>query len=210
MVGDLLDANYWRYRGFRFSRDQRAEIERFFAYWHGIYGRPGIDCFRSQDALSGVHEGLLALFETQKSVHKQRAAVSVLRAGYAIAITEHTLNYRAGIDPNLHAVFELMKQERDGSLPTGLAHAMLQGTWLGEVVRKMVLDDPSIAASLPGFPYREAVLVQLQDTLVKKLNVRARGFLSDGIADAAMRWGHAVGVAEESLPLTTPPGVTGH
>ena len=204
MIGDALDANYWRYRGFDFNGAQRELIERFFARWHHIYGQPGVGAYRSQDALFGVHQGAATIFGEALKPRQQKAVASVVRAGYAIAAAEHSLGYRDGPDPHLVSIFRLLRDSKPDAATTGIGGALMRGSWIADVVAKMVFEDARVAAGLPGFPFREAVVVNLEDTLVKKLNATSLRFLDSESADAAIRWGHAVGVAEESLPSRLP------
>jgi hypothetical protein len=132
--------------------------------------------------------------------------VSVLRAGYVVAAVETDLGGRTGPDEHLMNLFQAMGQEAcryhgddDRSREISL------GAQLGEVAAMATFENPHVGRGFPGFRLREAVFADLRHTLFTKLKASNFPHWPGGeIYESAMRFGHAVGVCEESLPDVHP------
>lgn len=206
VVRDRLDQAAWRQRGFDLSPAEVGAVERFFERWLAVYNRPGIGAYRSQEGLFATHEGLLELFGEQLLRKERRNAVSVLRAGYCIAVAERDLLMRTAPDPNLSELFRVMAEDDGLTRLTPLAAAQQRGHRLAEVASKIASEQPDTAKSFPGFGLREAIFADLRTTLFVKLKVTGLSVrLDDAQGEEAMRHGHIVAVCEEALPETTPP-----
>jgi hypothetical protein len=204
-VRGALNRATWRERGFELSDQEISAVERFFEAWFPIYQLPGTTAYRSQDALFGVHRGCIRIFGEGLSKRDQRNAVSVLRAGYCVAATERVLNLRVAADPNLSELFRLMEERDARPHEEPFARALRRGEQISETAWRMAIEEPDIAAGLPGTPLRDAILADLRGTLFVKLklvNLPAR--LDSDVAEAAMRFAHALGVCEEALPAAEP------
>jgi hypothetical protein len=210
MAGSLrrgLDQTTWRQLGFEFSPEEVDEVEGFFDRWFRVYNQPGTGPFRSQEALFASFDGVMRVFGGDVPRRKQRPIVSAHRAGYCIAIVERQAELRSQPDENLRQLFALM-DEHDGAIDSGdgMADALQLGVRLSEVAGQVTLDNPEIGRDLPGFAYREAVFADLSQTLFAKLKVTSWPHKMDTEGgQLVMRFGHAVGVCEEALPVRHAP-----
>ncbi len=195
----------WRERGFDLSALEVREVDRFFDCWFEAYNRPGVGAYRSREALMAIHVGLVRAFGDQLGEKERSNAASVLRAGYVVAATEQSLGFRPRPDRNLVELFRLMEEDDPSPEREPLAIAHWRGTHLATVAAR-IAGDEVMASNLPGFAHREAVFADLRRTLFTKLRLTSilRASFDLETAETAMRYGHVVGVCEESVPATLP------
>lgn len=201
-----LDRATWRSWGFDLSDSEISSIERFFDVWSALYNQPGVGAYRSQDAIFGSHELLVAAVGPPESLSGRhlKHAVSVVRAGYCVAVVEAALGYRRNGDENLRLLFLAMRAdegipELDGSVAGAIAQGHLLATVAAQLVERGIDDE------LPGFELRDAVFTDLAKTLFIKLRL-ARS-ISD-VSTHVLRLGRALGVCEEALPMTMSPSAS--
>lgn len=202
-----IDRFAWSQRGYPLDDAEIQAIDDFFDPWFEVYNQPGVGAYRTAEAIFASQLAAVEMFpQLPDEGRKRKQCVSALRAGYVVAVTEKRLGMRPAADPNLRALFEAMSED-DGTPPdSAMAASFLGGSQLARVVLQMVRDRPEIAGDLPGFYLREWVFVDLRETLFVKIRLPERDTVfnrDDGVL--ALRLGHAVGVAEESLPNTHAP-----
>lgn len=193
----------WLERGYELTSQQVHTVDLFFDAWFDIYNLPNVTAFRSREALTAIYEGGLLLFGDRLTAREQKNAASVLRAGYVVAATEAKLGYRTEKDPNLVQLFELMERDDPSGQLEPLAVAHWRGRQLADVTNRACVD-AEVAERLPGFQHREAIFSDIGRLLFTKLRITSwpKAKLDREHADLAMRFGHVVGVCEESLPTT--------
>jgi hypothetical protein len=202
-----LDQVAWRELGFDLTDSEVIAVESFFERWFPIYNQPGLGPFRSQEALFAGFQGVIGLFGEDLSRREQRNVVSAERAGYCIAVVEQHAGMRSKPDPNLKKLFALM-DEHEGSIETGddMTDALALGQRLADVAGQVTLEKSEVGENLPGFELRDAVLADLSRTLFLKLKITTWPARMDRDAGVlVMRYGHAVGVCEEALPVRHAP-----
>jgi hypothetical protein len=211
-AGHALARRTWRQWGFDLTDEQIEEVEDFFDRWHPTYQLPGVDAYRSQEALFASSNGLARLFGEGLSRREQRSGANASRAGYCVGLVEKELGFRAQPDPGLQELLR-RKEHDDKSLAAAhaegrerkVAAAVVRSQHFSEAVTETILERPEVGRGIEGFPLREAVFAELRHTLFAKLKITGLpSSLDSERADIALRYGHAIAVCEEALPVSSP------